>query len=291
MKRIFLLLLTTLPLVMPQAGAQLSLTVTNLNASLKADSIDRQLLRVQYEMTYLQDTIKPDAKPVHETMRLDAGNRCSRYYSYNAYLCDSINRTASQSGASQESIIRQLQAVGGSSVNYQIYKHYPKGRVTTLDCLSSTRFYCVEKEEKPQWTLHPDTTTILNYLCQKATCHFKGRDWTAWYTLEVPVAEGPWKLYGLPGLILRAEDSRRHYRFECSGVEQCDGEQPISIPRQKGEQVSLKERNKMYEMYAEDLIGFITTHTPNVKITVRDKNGNPLTRYKSPYNPIELCSD
>ena len=78
-------------------------------------------------------------------------------------------------------------------------------------------FLCEEKEEMPEWTLLPDTTTLLSYSCQKAICHFKGRNYTVWYTLEIPVSEGPWKLFGLPGLIIKAEDDKKHYTFNCTG--------------------------------------------------------------------------
>lgn len=80
--------------------------------------------------------------------------------------------------------------------------------MTTLDRLATSNFRCEEKNEKPVWTLLPDTATILTYHCWKATGHFRGRSYTAWFTMEIPVSEGPWKLCGLPGLIIKAEDDR-----------------------------------------------------------------------------------
>jgi hypothetical protein len=40
--------------------------------------------------------------------------------------------------------------------------------------------------------------------CKKATTNFRGRYWEAWYTEEIPIGQGPWKLCGLPGMILKA---------------------------------------------------------------------------------------
>lgn len=71
-----------------------------------------------------------------------------------------------------------------------------------------------------QWKIIESTDTILGYPCQKATNSYGGRNYTAWFTLDIPMSDGPWKLYGLPGLILKAEDSSHIFRFEAIGIEQ-----------------------------------------------------------------------
>ena len=53
-----------------------------------------------------------------------------------------------------------------------------------------------------------------------ARCKFKGRTWTAWFTTDIPLDNGPWKLCGLPGLILRAYDAKQQYIFDCVGMKQ-----------------------------------------------------------------------
>lgn len=60
------------------------------------------------------------------------------------------------------------------------------------------------------WNLLADTMQVCGYTCHKATCTFRGRQWTAWYS-DIPVVNGPWKFDGLPGLILRVEDSEREH--------------------------------------------------------------------------------
>ncbi len=72
--------------------------------------------------------------------------------------------------------------------------------------------YCVADSVKEyEWTLLPDTTRILGFLCYKATCKAaildtKIRNYTVWYTPEIPTPVGPSKFYGLPGLILGVEE-------------------------------------------------------------------------------------
>lgn len=62
-------------------------------------------------------------------------------------------------------------------------------------------------------TLHPmnwlitDQQKMINGSnCIMATASFKGRDYIAWYDPTVELSNGPWKLGGLPGLIMEAYD-------------------------------------------------------------------------------------
>ena len=56
------------------------------------------------------------------------------------------------------------------------------------------------------WNIVTDSTRqILGYHCCMATTTFRGRKWTVYFTDEIPLPLGPWKLGGLPGLILSAE--------------------------------------------------------------------------------------
>ena len=69
-----------------------------------------------------------------------------------------------------------------------------------------------------EWQLTEETCEIHGYTCTKACAGFEGRNWEVWFTLEVPISEGPWLLRGLPGLILRAEDSEGDFCFEMEGI-------------------------------------------------------------------------
>jgi GLPGLI family protein len=254
----------------------------------KSEPIDELVFRAQYELKMVEDTTKADRQPNSETMMLEVGKKCSQFYSYTTYLRDSTLIADYANKVSQDVLQQHAKAYGNGRITYRIYKNYPTGKVTTLDRLATSNFRCEEKNEKPVWTLLPDTATILTYHCRKATGHFRGRSYTAWFTMEIPVSEGPWKLCGLPGLIIKAEDDRRHYSFECTGIEQFRGPKPLLFNGKGFESISRRDLNKVYERYAKDPVGFITSTAPNVKLTVKDEQGNTLKNFELPYNPIEL---
>ncbi len=264
------------------------LTIVDLSDISKSKPIDEVVFRAQYEMTMLEDTTRTDAQPNAETMMLEVGRRSSGFYSYTAYLRDSTLIADQQNGVSQDVMNEHLRAYGNARISFQFYRNYPKGKTTTLDRIATSKFRCEEADEKPTWTLLPDTATLLTYPCQKAVCHFRGRTYTAWYTIEIPSSEGPWKLCGLPGLILKAEDSRGHYTFTCTSIEQDKNSRPLLFNGEGYEPVSRKELNKVWRRYVDDPIGFLASTAPHVKVNITDGRGNPVKKMSLPYNPLEL---
>ena len=69
------------------------------------------------------------------------------------------------------------------------------------------------------WELLNETKNINSFNCQKARGNFRGRIYTVWFTNDIPVSLGPWKLNGLPGLILEATDSLNQFQFFAEKIE------------------------------------------------------------------------
>ncbi len=63
------------------------------------------------------------------------------------------------------------------------------------------------------------TRTIGGFLCEKATGHYRGRDYEVWYAPDIPIPSGPFKLGGLPGLIMEARSTDGKVQFLFSGME------------------------------------------------------------------------
>ena len=113
----------------------------------------------------------------------------------------------------------------------KLYKNRETNEVITMDkgpsegLSNPVQTYLQVKEPITQdWTITEDTLTVLNYPCQKATTKFRGRNYSAWFTLDIPIGDGPWKLCGLPGMILKAEDANGIFHFQAIGIEQTPNE-------------------------------------------------------------------
>ena len=91
----------------------------------------------------------------------------------------------------------------------EIYRNLEQGKFTTYSTVFGTHYLITEDITILDWTMYEDSTiTVLGMECKKATTNFRGRYWEVWYTEEIPISQGPWKLCGLPGMILKANSPK-----------------------------------------------------------------------------------
>ncbi len=164
-----------------------------------------------------------------------------------------------------------------------IYKNYPSGKLTHTEKICEDWFRYEEDLPSPEWELTDSVTNVLGYECQSARCVFRGREWMVFYTEEIPLADGPWKLHGLPGLIMKASDEKGHYTFECIGIKS-KADRPITIYKVPFNRVNRKEYYDTRHRYEVNPYAYYEATTGG-HITVTDKAGNPSL---DAYDPIEL---
>ncbi len=70
------------------------------------------------------------------------------------------------------------------------------------------------------WKTSEEQRSIGGISCLKAVTQFKGRRYTAWYAPSITVPDGPWKLGGLPGLILEAYDDEDNWHMTYVGKQE-----------------------------------------------------------------------
>lgn len=100
--------------------------------------------------------------------------------------------------------------------SYKIYKIYPSMEVSVMDAIANKRF-SYKSPTKFAWKVVSEKKKIGEYTAQKATTTFGGRNWTAWFSTDIPFQDGPYKFHGLPGLIVQLEDDANEYIWVLKG--------------------------------------------------------------------------
>ncbi|HXB33166.1 MAG TPA: GLPGLI family protein [Puia sp.] len=186
--------------------------------SAEAQKPDTAWLMVHYKFTYVMDTTNR-ANPYTENMVLFVGKSASAYKSYDGLVADQQFKKAwAEAAASSPDGEPRINRMGrGSSQQYYQYpaeqKLFTKNNIMVTDYLIEGPMPVID------WKIGDDTATFGGLHCQKATGHFKGRDYVVWFCPDLPVHSGPWKLNGLPGVIVDAHDTKNEVVFAFDGVE------------------------------------------------------------------------
>ncbi|SDH85919.1 GLPGLI family protein [Chryseobacterium taeanense] len=165
-----------------------------------------QINRFFYEYKFIPDSNnKEDVKK--EMMLLDIDKNGSNYYSRDKFVSDSTSMAEVQkqikSGSGSININRRDNA---GQVSYKVTKSYPDFKTYLFTRVSMDQ-YKVREDQKPEWKILPEKQKIGEYNAQKATTNYGGREWIAWFSTDIPFQDGPYKFYGLPGLIVKLEDT------------------------------------------------------------------------------------
>ena len=161
-----------------------------------------------------------------------------------------------------------------------VYKNYPQGKMTVTDGISSQDYIYEDELNAQNWRILDSIKTILDYPCQKAECNFRGRHWTAWFSSDMPMSDGPWKFGGLPGLIMEVYDKGKQYHFFINGLEKVDRKPIIfsesNTGNKKFERTSRKDFLKAKKKYLMDINGYIELETG---IDLGNNNSQKVIQY------------
>jgi GLPGLI family protein len=243
---------------------------------------DKIKLSCNYQLVYSENS-KDILDVKSAVMTLDIGTHYSKFYSKDFYRKDSM-RSIDCKVLSFAQLMAKKHEYKSKDPSYIIVKKYP--------CPDS--LYYIKKilrknykyYEKPvfNWKLSSETDTLLTYHCQKAICKFAGREYVAWFTPEIPIADGPWKFSGTPGLILSIADTDGHYLFKCIEINTYGKRKAvISIPDKDYIACDKKAFNEVDFQCNQDPIAFFKSMVPGAKVHIDRLKRGPFS-----YNPIEL---
>lgn len=285
MKKTAIIILATSFLCTAASGKRLRMTLNIVQFSVpETETIAPETMEFVYDYSWCNDTTGVlEDNYSSDRMLLQIGeDGLSKFSSYKNLTVDSLLLNISQEQAADAA--KEGKLSNGEFMT--IFKNYPEGRLTHTEKICTDWFRYEEDMPNPEWELTDSTANVLGYACQGAVCNFRGREWVAFFTEEIPLMEGPWKLQGLPGLIMKASDKDGHYTFECIGIKS-KASRPITIykvPYNSTERVRFYDAKHRYDInpFAYFEAG------GNGKINVSDESGNPVP---DAYDPIELPFD
>ena len=236
----------------------LSLFVTlNICAQIIEDK-ESAILEVHYMKTWVADTL--ENRSYSEQMTLRIGKTSAMLYPPKRMWVDSLLQTNFEL---HEKLYREMnppghaeyKPLGGLEREY-LFRNINDGETMVYRVIAGEHYSYTEPTEMPVWQIQSETKELLGYSCQLASCEFRGRRWYAWFSPDIPINEGPWKLFGLPGLVLEAYDSKKHYAYEAVGL-YTKNLQPVGIKLYvRYKPIVLKSRQAyLQKMYKEYILG------------------------------------
>ena len=280
----------------------LLLVLAVITASVASGKVTRRTLNIIQSTVPETETIAPETMEFVYDYRCcvdTTGSQTEGFDSDNMLLQigpDGLSKFSSYKNLTIDSILMRstpeqiaTAAMDGKLSNGEfmtIYKNYPDGKLTHTEKICEDWFSYTEDMPPLDWELTDSVATVLGYQCQSARCRFRGREWTVFYAEDIPLSDGPWKLHGLPGLIMKVSDAKGHYIFECIGIKS-KADRPITIykvPFNKTDRRGYYDAKHRYDInpysYYEATTGY--------HVTVTDMEGNPSLEA---YEPMELSYD
>jgi len=269
-----------------------AISICSFGQSTDNNTTDKAKISCIYRLTFRPDSTSD--KVVSESMQLLITDKLSEFRSINRFKRDSAQKeivrsdnevkiNSTELGASISNMLQLPKA----RFSYIIYKIASKKQCVTYDNIMDVNYKYEEPYNMFKWTIYKEESNILGYSCQKATTSFAGRSYEAWFTKEIPFSDGPYKFSGLPGLIVKVYDSKKHYAFELTSLSQTQKNYTVSlptdlvIPTTKSEFFSASKISRETALDRAPQYGVTFNNPEQVRANVRE-------RLKRQNNPIEL---
>lgn len=250
--------------------------------------------KISYSIKYKyewQKDVKVKNSIYTDIMLLDITKDSTNYYSYLRQIGKQNSKSDIDSKKSMEYIQQNPARYNADSESEIITFNIKQKSFRFADKLTygGLEYFYNEKIDLPIWSITGDSMKILNFNCQKATTIYKGRNYIAWFTNEIPISSGPWLFRGLPGLILKISDTENQFNFQCLELKSTSF---IDFKNYKSAKLIKKEElKKLKKLKATDMEAYDKMLYPELTITTTSSDGTVIPTPKrkiKPYNPIDI---
>lgn len=242
---------------------------------------------------YTFQPVKEDAAlKVTEVMLLQAGEDHSYFLSHNHYLNDStlleMVAMAEKYNSMPPTLSSRPEPV---QVYYKIFKEQESKHFYYTTRLGLQRPYYRDSLVVLDWQLQDEQKMIAGHLCKKAATSFAGRDYIAWYAPDIALSDGPYKFYGLPGLILSIYDTEQHHVFTATNVRK--DKKAVALQKWQGQFVHSLDTKEDFSAFVEKMKAnpkkMLEQNLMQVSEEMLETAANRIKESMDRYNnPIEL---
>ncbi len=231
--------------------------------------ITAQSFVIQYD--YSKRVKKDSTRIVSQNTFLNIEENYSTFFSEAPYLADSIIASDKKLGNKIN-----FKALPADLLGCYIQKKLSSKEVIYYSDEFDEHEYKYNEEPKFTWKITKESKEILGHKVYLASTTYGGRNYIAYFTTEIPVQDGPYKFFGLPGLILEIFDEKKDHHFLAIGISK---EKKISIDdrisKRKYIETSKSKFNEMRKSHIEAPMKRVFELMNSTQIyEKKDANGN-----------------
>jgi GLPGLI family protein len=173
-----------------------------------------------------------------------------------------------------------------------LFKDFRAGQVFSDYNILGAHFYVRDSIHNQRWTLvDNEIKNYLGFTCKKAITNYRGRDYVAYYTTEIPINNGPWKFGGLPGMILSIETNTNEeiYKMECVGIEKFSSDTKTEL---KEYLKKIRKKNLLsWTEFRSDFNSFLERYIKSMRSEIEADGDSGFTIQFSVDNQPEVFSE
>lgn len=231
------------------------------------------------------------SKANKSNMTLLANSSKSKYFNDLSLWTDSLNSTPEGSVKLNEILRASCLVTHPEGYQYwdltkgpvkriytYVFNDLQTGTQTVYDEWAEEQHFYSEPLDEQSWEIIPDSvSSVIGYECLMAQTDYHGRQWTVWFSTDIPLSFGPWKFRGLPGLILKAE-AEGGFSFVATGLEKSDRVMTPIYSQEEYSKISRKEALANHEYFQNNRESILKARNGGMaKIIYKDDDGNEVS--------------
>lgn len=264
----------------------LTIFITLISISAYTQNNFNYKLIVRYNYQKQIDSTNEKSKINLENYSLYINEDKSLFISDNRINLDTILNNANFSD------LDKLRSLPKPSSNKRIFKNVNSKNIIVYDEFYD-KIYKYNDSINIKWKITNVYDTLDNMKIRRAETKFRGRNYIAWYTSDIPISDGPYKFKGLPGLIVKLYDSKKEINYSLIELKKIAETKSLnhyyeneSLFVSKSEYIKIKNNFKKKPIPYMESQGAVFSEETKRIIREKFRKRNEKTN-----NPIELKKD